>query len=61
MDLVTIFRIGFVVGIVAIPVLYFLFARRAAGREGDRVRSEDERAERELGSERHGGSARATE
>ena len=32
MDLVTVFRVCFVIGIVAIPILYLLFGRRATGR-----------------------------
>jgi hypothetical protein len=35
LDLVTIFRVCFVIGIVAIPILYLLFGRRATGRNQD--------------------------
>ncbi len=51
MDLVTVFRICFVVGILAIPILYVLFVRGgAAGHNQNRARSE-ESVERERRSE----------
>lgn len=52
LDLVTVFRICFVVGLVAIPVLYLLFGRGAAGRNQNRMRNEDARGEpRRMGHE----------
>ena len=61
MDLATVFRIAFVVGFVAIVVLYVLFGRREDKSDqnqgqGDqnRGRNEDERGERERPSEKHG-------
>ena len=42
MDLVTVFRVAFVIGIVAIPVLYVLFGRGVGERDQDRVRNGDE-------------------
>jgi hypothetical protein len=54
-DLVTVFRVAFVVGIVAIPVLYVLFGRGMGGRNQQRARNGDEeREERERRSEEHG-------
>jgi hypothetical protein len=65
LDLVTVFRVCFVVGIVAIPILYLLLGRKALRRNGDRMRNnkEDERiTQRERRSEEYGGSsAEATE
>ena len=60
MDLVTVFRICFVVGIVAIPLLYLLFGRKAAERNDDRRRNGNEHTERERQGEEHGSSAEAT-
>ena len=55
LDLVTVFRIAFVVGILAIPVLYVLFGRGAGGHDQDRARNGDEeRGERERHSGEHG-------
>ncbi len=59
MDLVTVFYVCFVVGIVAIPILYWLFGTGAAGRDRSRTRNEDVRAERR--GEERGGSAEGTE
>ncbi len=39
MDLVTAFRVAFVVGIVAIPILYVLFVRGVDGGNQDRART----------------------
>ncbi len=47
LDLVTAFRVAFVVGIVAIPILYVLFVRGAAGGDRDRTRNgHEERGDR---------------
>ena len=60
MDLVTVFRICFVVGIVAIPLLYLLFGNKRAARNGDRTRNDNERTERKRQGEEYGSSAEAT-
>ncbi len=65
MDLVTVFRVCFVIGIVAIPILYLLLGRKALRRNDDRMRNnrDDELAmQRERQSEEYeGSSAEATE
>ena len=65
LDLVTVFRVCFVVGIVAIPILYLLLGRKALRRNDDRMRNnrDDELAmQRERQSEEYeGSSAEATE
>ena len=40
-------RVFFVVGIAAIPILYWLFGRKSDRRDQDRARNDNERAERE--------------
>lgn len=45
MELVTVFRIVFVIGLVAIPILYLLFGRGRGERTQERTRYEDERRE----------------
>ena len=56
MDLVTVFRICFIVGLVLIPILYFLFGRKAT-RRNERTGARDADA---TPSEEYGGSAEAT-
>jgi preprotein translocase subunit Sec61beta len=51
LDPVTVFRICFVIGLLAIPLLYFLFGRGEAGRDQDQARNEGERVEHERRSE----------
>ncbi len=55
MDLVTVFRVAFVVGLVAIPILYVLFGTGATGRNQNRARNgHEEGGERERrGEEEH--------
>jgi hypothetical protein len=60
LDLVTVFRICFVVGIVAIPLLYLLFGNKGAARNDDRTRNGNERTERKRQGEEYGSSAEAT-
>ncbi|MBV9452942.1 MAG: hypothetical protein JOZ19_02280 [Rubrobacter sp.] len=60
MDLVTVFRICFVVGIVAIPLLYLLLGRKAVERNDDRTRNSNEHTERERQGEEYGNSAKVT-
>lgn len=43
MDLVTAFRVAFVVGIVAVPILYVLFVRGAATGDRERTRNGHEK------------------
>lgn len=61
MDLVTVFYVGFVVGIVAIPILYWLFGPGEAGGDRNRTRNEDVRGERQRRGEERGGSVEETE
>lgn len=60
MDLETVIRalsgILFVVGILAIPALYWFFGRGADEQEQSKARRENERGEREGQSEEHGSS-----
>lgn len=51
-DLVTVFRIAFVVGILVIPILYVLFVRGAD--KGNRDRARTGRGERERRGEERG-------
>jgi hypothetical protein len=51
LDPVTVFRICFVIGLLAIPLLYFFFGRGEAGRNQDQARNEGERVEHERRSE----------
>jgi hypothetical protein len=60
LDLVTVFRICFVVGIVVIPLLYFLLGRKAVERNDDRTRNGNERAERGRQGEDYGNSVKVT-
>ena len=60
MDLVTVFRICFVVGIVAIPLLYLLFGKEGSERNDDRTLNGNERTERVRQGEEYGSSAEAT-
>ncbi len=60
MDLVTVFRICFVVGIVAIPLLYLLFGKKGSERNDDRTLNGEERTERVRQGEEYGSSAEAT-
>ena len=60
MDLVTVFRICFVVGIVAIPLLYLLFGKEGSERSDDRTLNGNERTERVRQGEEYGSSAEAT-
>jgi uncharacterized ion transporter superfamily protein YfcC len=60
LDLVTVFRICFVVGIVAIPLLYLLWGRKAVERNDDRTRNGKKRTEREHQGEEYRSSAEAT-
>jgi len=54
MDLVTVFRIAFVVGIVVIPLLYVLFVRGADGGNQYQARTgREESGERERRVEEH--------
>ena len=61
LDLVTSFRVCFVIGILAVPVLYLLLGRGSSGRSQHGARNENERVQRERRSEERGGSAEATE
>ena len=60
MDLVTVFRICFVVGIVAVPLLYLLLGKKGSERNDDRTRNGNERTERVRQGEEYGSSAEAT-
>ncbi len=53
----TVFYVGFVLGIVAIPILYWLFGPGEAGG----ARNEDVRGERQRRGEERGGSVEGTE
>jgi hypothetical protein len=60
LDLVTVFRICFVVGIVAVPLLYLLFGKKGSERNDDRTRNGNERTERVRQGEEYESSAEAT-
>lgn len=51
-------RVFFVVGIVAIPILYWAFGRRSVERDQSRARKEDERVKHEHPSKEHGTSTK---
>jgi hypothetical protein len=46
-------RVAFVVGIVAIPILYWFSGSRSAGRDQNRAQNEDGRVEHEARSTAH--------